>query len=154
MRWKSTAESYKAAVLAKRVMGIYTTMYLGPGELNGPDTTARNGWSGLRRSKVFKGEPWRGGGSPSKTGTLATEKFNTLRSAVSSKHNIDFEGVAGAIKFAEFMKRKAEKAKAKDISQNFTTGKRRNKMNIQKYMGSHMTYSGTDYGSSQTYRLS
>ncbi|QDZ18644.1 hypothetical protein HOP50_02g11480 [Chloropicon primus] len=135
-------------------MGIYTTMYLGPGDLGGPDTTARNGWSGLRRSKVFKGEPWRGGGSPSKTGTLPTEKFSTLRTAVASKHNIDFEGVAGAIKFAEFMKRKAERcADAENRSKNlFATSKRKNKINM-KYMGSHMTYSGTDYGS-QTYRLS
>ena len=37
------------------VMGIYTTMYLGPSELGGPDNTARNGWAGMRRNKVFKG---------------------------------------------------------------------------------------------------
>ena len=135
-------------------MGIYTTMYLGPGELGGPDTTARNGWSGLRRSKVFKGEPWRGGGSPSKTGTLPTEKYSTLRTANASKHNIDFEGVAGAVKFANFIKKRAERnAKTQELSKNFfATSKRKNKMNT-KYMGSHMTYSGTDYGS-QTYRLS
>ena len=135
-------------------MGIYTTMYLGPGDLGGPDTTARNGWSGLRRSKVFTGEPWRGGGSPSKTGTLSTEKFSTLRSAAASKHNIDFEGVAGAIKFAEFMKIGANRSsKTQDYGEKFfTNSKRKNKMNT-KYMGSHMTYSGTDLGST-TYHLS
>ena len=28
---------------------------------------------------------------------------------VRAEHNVDFEGVAGAVKFAEFMKRKAKK---------------------------------------------
>ena len=123
------------------------------GELAGPDTTARNGWSGLRKSKVFKGEPWRGGGSLSKTGLGNTEKFSTLKTVFPSRHNVDFEGVAGAMKFAEFMKRKAKRnAETQEMREKglFTTQPRKSKMNI-KYMGSHMTYSGTDFGS-QTYR--
>ena len=52
------------------------------------------------------------------------------------------------------MKRRANRSsKTQDYGKNFfANSKRKNKMNT-KYMGSHMTYSGTDLGST-TYRLS
>ncbi len=66
-------------------------------------------------------------------GTL-NEKFSTLQTQIASTHNVDFEGVAGAIKFHEYMKMKAKRnaAKAQDaLSKTFTQPHRKNKMNTK-----------------------
>eukprot|EP00216_Chloropicon_sp_CCMP2111_P000627 CAMPEP_0198239306 /NCGR_PEP_ID=MMETSP1446-20131203/4741_1 /TAXON_ID=1461542 ORGANISM="Unidentified sp, Strain CCMP2111" /NCGR_SAMPLE_ID=MMETSP1446 /ASSEMBLY_ACC=CAM_ASM_001112 /LENGTH=128 /DNA_ID=CAMNT_0043921867 /DNA_START=452 /DNA_END=838 /DNA_ORIENTATION=+ len=128
-------------------------MYLGPGDLGGPDTTARNGWAGERKSKVFKGEPWRGGGCPSSRKGHKEE----YQSAVASIHRVDFEGVAGAIKVAEYLeKRKAAETLRQTktlLKSSRDTRKTKNMFRSTELLASHMTYSGADRGS-QTYLLS